>query len=157
MSLRRTDDLAARSFWSVAAEVFGDDNAVVFDISPDTFPAAGGTDPVAVWTCWRDGGPACLGTSLPNVGVQEQIRLLRVRGSFNLVLTGRVDGGNDLRRWLEYRPADPDGRSVAAAWRVDDRTACATPACSDLPSRSTRNRDVTECREVPAKDRRCRL
>ncbi|WP_175441409.1 Ig-like domain-containing protein [Micromonospora humi] len=129
VSLRQSDDLATRSFWSAAAEVFGDDNAVVLDISPDTFPAAGGTDPAVVWTCWRDGGPACLGTGLPNVGVQEQIRLLRVRGSFNLVLAAGTDGGNDLRRWLEYRPADPDGRSVAAAWRVDDRSACATPAC----------------------------
>ncbi|MCZ7436741.1 Ig-like domain-containing protein [Micromonospora sp. WMMC241] len=129
VSLRQSDDLAARSFWSAAAEVFGDDNAVVFDISPDTFPAAGGTDAAAVWTCWRDGGPACLGTGLPNFGVQEQIRLLRVRGSFNLVLAAGIDGGNDLSRWLEYRPADPDGRSVAAAWRVDDRSACATPAC----------------------------
>ena len=44
-------------------------------------------------------------------------------------LAAGIDGGNDLRRWLEYRPADPDGRSVAAAWRVDDRSACATPAC----------------------------
>ena len=91
--------------------------------------AAGGTDPAAVWTCWRDGGPACLDAGLPNFGVQEQIRLLRVQGSFNLVLAAGVDGGNDLRRWLEYRPADPDGRSVAAAWRVDDRSACATPTC----------------------------
>ncbi|MFE2614179.1 Ig-like domain-containing protein [Micromonospora chalcea] len=129
VSLRQSDVLATRSFWSAAAEVFGDDNAVVFDVSPYGFPAAGATDPAAVWTCWRDGGPACLDTGLPNFGVQEQIRLLRVRGSFNLVLAAGIDGGNDLRRWLEYRPADPDGRSVAAAWRVDDRSACATPAC----------------------------
>ncbi|MET8063596.1 Ig-like domain-containing protein [Micromonospora sp. NPDC005686] len=129
VSLRQSDALAARLFWSAAAEVLGDDNAVVFDISPYEFPAAGGTDPATVWTCWRDGGPACLGTSLPAFGVQEQIRLLRLRGSFNLVLAAGIDGGNDLRRWLEYRPADPDGRSVAAAWRVDDRSACATPAC----------------------------
>ncbi|WP_431936088.1 Ig-like domain-containing protein [Micromonospora sp. RP3T] len=129
VSLRQSDDLAARTFWSAAAEVFGDDNAVVLDISPYNFPAAGGADPAVVWTCWRDGGPACLGTGLPTFGVQEQTRLLRVQGSFNLVLAAGIDGGNDLRRWLEYRPADPDGRSVAAAWRVDDRSACATPAC----------------------------
>ncbi|MGC4892213.1 Ig-like domain-containing protein [Micromonospora sp. DT31] len=129
VSLRQSDILATRSFWSAAAEVFGDDNAVVFDISYYDFPAAGGADPAAVWTCWRDGGPACVGTGLSIVGVQEQIRLLRVQGSFNLVLVAGIDGGNDLRRWLEYRPADPDGRSVAAAWRVDDRSACATPAC----------------------------
>ncbi|MFJ1538856.1 Ig-like domain-containing protein [Micromonospora chalcea] len=129
VSLRQSDILATRSFWRAAAEVFGDDNAVVFDISPYDFPAAGGTDPAAVWTCWRDGGSECVGAGLPNFGVQEQIRLLRVQGSFNLVLAAGIDGGNDLRRWLEYRPADPDGRSVAAAWRVDDRSACATPAC----------------------------
>ncbi|WFE41030.1 Ig-like domain-containing protein [Micromonospora sp. WMMD998] len=129
VSLRQSDTSAARTFWSAVAEVFGDDNAVVLDISPDTFPAAGGADPAVVWTCWRDGGPACAGTGLPPFGVQEQIRLLRVQGSFNLVLAAGIDGGNDLSRWREYRPADPDGRSVAAAWRVDDRSACATPAC----------------------------
>ncbi|WP_043322887.1 Ig-like domain-containing protein [Micromonospora sp. M42] len=129
VSLRQSDISATRTFWSAAAEVFGDDNAVVFDISPYDFPAAGGTDPAAVWTCWRDGGSECAGAGLPNFGVQEQIRLLRVQGSFNLVLAAGIDGGNDLSRWLEYRPADPDGRSVAAAWRVDDRSACATPAC----------------------------
>ncbi|MFI2710465.1 Ig-like domain-containing protein [Micromonospora sp. NPDC018662] len=129
VSLRQSDISATRTFWSAAAEVFGDDDAVVFDVSPYAFPAVGGTDPAAVWTCWRDGGPECVGAGLPNFGVQEQIRLLRVQGSFNLVLAAGVDGGNDLRRWLEYRPADPDGRNVAAAWRVDDRSACATPAC----------------------------
>ncbi|BCB90892.1 Ig-like domain-containing protein [Phytohabitans suffuscus] len=118
----------ARSFWRSASEVFGDDNAVVFDISHYGFPASG-ADPALAWTCWRDGGSGCAAAGLPPLGVREQIRLIRLHGAFNLVLAAGVDGGNDLSRWLEYRPADPDGQSVAAAWRVDNRSACAAPSC----------------------------
>ncbi|MFD0745008.1 hypothetical protein ACFQ1L_26745 [Phytohabitans flavus] len=129
VSVRPSDILGPRGLWGSAAQRFGEDSAVVFDVTHYGFPAAGTVDPAAAWTCWQDGGPACFDNGLPNFRVQEQIRLLRLHGSFNLVLAAGLDGGNDLSRWLEFRPADPDGRNVAAAWRVDNRSACATPAC----------------------------
>jgi hypothetical protein len=128
VAVRMTADTGS-GFWGAMAQRFGDDNAVVFDLTSALALAVGTTDPAVAWTCWRDGRPDCGAFSYPGMGVQERIRVLRSRGAFNVVVAGGLDGGNDVSRWLAYRPADPNGRNVAAAWRVGNRSACATPAC----------------------------
>lgn len=129
VALRPTATMSVRDFWTAAALRFGEDNAVVFDLVDKAYPAVSATDPTTAWTCWRDGGADCVALGHPATGVRELVRLIRLYGAFNLVLAGGLDRSNDLSGWMAYRPADPDGRSLAAAWHVDNRSACATPAC----------------------------
>jgi endoglucanase len=118
------------SFWLHAARVFRDDNAVVFDLVDAGYPAVGTADPSLVWNCWRHtgaGGCSEFGSLYP--GTQYLIDQIRRYGAFNVILVGGLDGSNDLSGWLAHRPTDQAGRSLAAAWQVDNASACATPAC----------------------------
>ncbi|MDG4766885.1 Ig-like domain-containing protein [Solwaraspora sp. WMMD406] len=117
-----------RSFWADVARELGSDNRVLFDLYGEHFPAVGDIDPAVAWSCWRDGS-GCRELGWPEYGTQELIRRIRTYGGFNVLLAGGLDGANDLSGWSTYRPADPDGRKIAAAWRVDNRSSCATPAC----------------------------
>jgi len=129
LSVRPTTGLSATSLWLSMAERLGGDNAVVLDVTNPLAPPVGTTDPAIAWDCWQNGGPTCVELGFPPQGPQEVIRVLRIWGSFNVVLAGGLDAGNDLSRWLAHRPADPAGHNVGAAFVVHDRSACATPAC----------------------------
>lgn len=100
---RATTATNLTGFWPHAARVFRDDNAVVFDLS-DKHAAT-------------------------DAQTQYLVDQIRRHGAFNVILVGGLDGSNDLSGWLAHRPTDPDGRSIAAAWHVDNASACATPAC----------------------------
>ncbi|MEH1127785.1 Ig-like domain-containing protein [Micromonospora sp. CPCC 206061] len=98
---RATTAANLTSFWLHAARVFRDDNAVVFDL--------------------------VVGVLRPET--QYLVDQIRRYGAFNVILVGGLDDSNDLSGWLAHRPTDRAGRSLAAAWQVDNNSACATPAC----------------------------
>ncbi|WFE27719.1 Ig-like domain-containing protein [Solwaraspora sp. WMMD791] len=117
----------AKDFWGSVARHLGTDRSVLFDLRSTGYPPADDADPATAWRCWRDATDC--GTGVPYPGMQELVRTVRVYGAFNTLLVGGLDESNDLRGWLAYRPDDPAGRNLAAAWRVDDDAACATPTC----------------------------
>lgn len=116
-----------KDFWGSVAWHLGTDRAVLFDLRSAAYPASDGVDSATAWRCWRDATDC--GAGGPRPGMQELVRIVRVYGAFNILLVGGLDRANDLSGWLAYRPDDPAGRNLAAAWRVDDDSACATPAC----------------------------
>ncbi|WJK39730.1 cellulose binding domain-containing protein [Solwaraspora sp. WMMA2056] len=120
-----------RTFWVDVAAHFDDDNSILFDLYGDAYPAVGELPPDAAWQAWRDGRPSAgLPSDWPEFGADTLIYNIRhFAGSHNTLLIGGLDGGNDLSGWLAYRPDDPAGRNLAAAWRVDDDAACATVTC----------------------------
>ncbi|MCW6005183.1 cellulose binding domain-containing protein [Micromonospora sp. CPCC 205371] len=126
---RATTATNLESLWLDAARVFRDDNTVVFDLVDAGYPTVGTADPSVVWNCWRQTGPDCSGLGILYPGTQSLIDQIRRYGAFNVILVGGLDGSNDLSGWLAHRPTDVAGRSLAAAWHVDNTSACATPAC----------------------------
>jgi hypothetical protein len=103
------------TLWRQLATTFKDDPAVLFDLYNEPHSIT--------WQCWRDG----CGTY---AGMQELVTAVRETGARNpLVLTG-PSWGNELTRWLAYRPHDPLGNLVAGV-HVYPESGCASQACLD--------------------------
>jgi hypothetical protein len=101
--------------WQSIATTFRGDPAVLFDLYNEPHGIT--------WDCWRDG----CGTY---AGMQELVDAVRAAGASNpLVLTG-PSWGNELSRWLEFKPADPLGNLVAGV-HVYPESGCATRECMD--------------------------
>ncbi|MFE2507837.1 cellulose binding domain-containing protein [Streptomyces naganishii] len=117
----------APSFWSSAAGVFKDDQAVVLDLFNEPYPDRATGDAAGAWKCWRDGG-ACPGIGYRVAGMQELVDAVRQTGARNVLLAGGLAYSNDLSQWLAHRPADPAG-NVAAAYHVYNFNSCANEGC----------------------------
>lgn len=101
--------------WRSIATTFRDDTAVLFDLYNEPHDVT--------WACWRDG---CDGYA----GMAELVTAVRSAGATQpLVLTG-PSWGNEISRWLAYRPSDPRDNLVAGV-HVYPANGCATTTCLD--------------------------
>ncbi|GGX90766.1 cellulose binding domain-containing protein [Streptomyces anandii] len=117
----------APSFWSSAAGVFKDDQAVVLDLFNEPYPDRATGNAADAWRCWRDGG-TCPGIGYRVAGMQELVDAVRAAGAKNVILAGGLAYSNDLSQWLAHRPSDPAG-NVAAAYHVYNFNSCANESC----------------------------
>lgn len=106
-------------FWRSVAATFRDDGAVLFGVY--------GSPHDVSWSCWRDGGAAC-STGYRAAGMQTLVDAVRSTGATQPIAVSGIGWGNDLTRWLRYRPADKRGALVAEA-HVHDHSACADVTC----------------------------
>jgi endoglucanase len=112
-------DHAAR-FWASVASYFRDDPGVVFDLFNEPHDIS--------WECWRDGCTTDAGAAV--VGMQSLVDAVRGTGATQPVIVGGVSFANDLSRWLEFRPNDPIGQTVAG-FHLYNHNRCNTTACWD--------------------------
>jgi endoglucanase len=108
------DDRSVR-FWSSVATVFRDRPWVVFDAFNEPHDIS--------WECWRDG---CDGYA----GMQDLVDAIRSVGATQPIVLSGLEWGEDLRRWLEYRPDDPEEALVAGVHLYDFKR-CVTTSCWD--------------------------
>lgn len=101
--------------WRSLATTFRGDKAVLFDLYNEPYGIT--------WECWRDGCG-------DYAGMQELVNAVRSTGATNpLVLTG-PSYGNEISRWLTYKPADPLNNLVAGV-HIYPESGCATRECVD--------------------------
>jgi endoglucanase len=122
------DAAQAVPFWTSVAQTFKGNDAVLFDVFNEPYPAGGSE--AAEWTCWLRGGSACasLGIGYPVAGMQTLVSTIRAAGAGNVILLSGLRYANDLTGWKQYEPADPD-HNLAASWHSYNFNACVTEAC----------------------------
>ena len=109
------DKAYGATLWRSIATTFKNDKAVLFDLYNEPHGIT--------WECWRDGCG-------DYAGMQELVTAVRSTGATHpLVLTG-PSYGNEISRWLTYRPADPMDNLVAGV-HIYPESGCATRVCVD--------------------------
>jgi len=109
------DKAYGAELWRSLATTFRADKAVLFDLYNEPYGIT--------WECWRDGCG-------DYAGMQELVDAVRSTGATNpLVLTG-PSYGNEISRWLTYKPADPLNNLVAGV-HIYPESGCATRECVD--------------------------
>lgn len=99
--------------WRSIATTFRGEDAVLFDLY---------NEPHSIdWACWRDGCDTY-------AGMQEIVNAVRETGATNVLLATGPSWGNELGRWLSFRPQDPL-QNVAAGVHVYPESGCASQAC----------------------------
>ena len=119
------------TFWTQVANAFKGNDAVLFDLFNEPYPDAADNwaNPVAEWTCLRDGG-TCAGFTYEVAGMQDLVDAVRATGATNVILSAGIRWTNDLSRWLAYKPNDPTG-NLMASWHTYNFNACITVSCWD--------------------------
>lgn len=102
----------ANTYWSSVANVFKGNPAVVFDLYNEPYPDRN-RDTTAAWKCTRDGG-TCPGVGFQVAGSQEMLNAVRATGSTNVVLVSGPEYAGSVRRWAEFKPADPLNQIAAS-------------------------------------------
>ncbi len=115
-------------FWTDVATAFRGNDAVIFELYNEPWPDSN-FDSDAAWLCWRDGG-ACPGVPFEAAGMQTLVNAVRATGATNVIAIAGVQYANTLTRWLEFRPADPLGNTVATL-HVYDFDICRDASCFD--------------------------
>ena len=108
-------------FWREVADAFRDDRRVLFDLYDEPHEVD--------WFCWRDGCTHPSG-GLRVAGMQQLIDAVREAGAKQPIMVGGLDFANDLGRWLDLPPFDPESQLVAS-FHTDDRSRCSTERCWD--------------------------
>jgi endoglucanase len=117
------------NFWSQVATAFKGNGAVVFDLFNEPYPErADNYNETEGWQCWLNGGSSCVGISYTVAGMQQLVDAVRAAGTSNVIMLGGLEYSNDLTRWLQYKPTDPDGNLVAS-WRSYNFNTCSTQSC----------------------------
>ena len=93
------------AFWESAAIYFRNDKNVIFDIFNEPYPdrAPGANNP---WGCLKDGG-WCAGIGYQVAGMQSLVDAIRNKGVNNVIMVSGLAYSNDLSKWLDYVPSDP--------------------------------------------------
>lgn len=123
------DDAESVPFWSSVASAFKGNDAVIFDLFNEPYPdqALPGQD--VAWECWLEGGAACSpGISYAVAGMQTLVNAVRAAGANNVIMLGGLAHSTNLKKWLDYEPADPD-HNLVASWHSYNSGGCRTPAC----------------------------
>lgn len=109
------DKAYGATLWRSIATTFRGDKAVLFDLYNEPHSIT--------WECWRDGCG-------DYAGMAELVAAVRSTGATNpIVLTG-PSWGNELTRWLTFRPADP-AHNLVAGVHIYPESGCATRECVD--------------------------
>jgi endoglucanase len=115
----------APDFWRSVAKKFGNNRSVVFNLINEPY--------ITSWACYRDGGcetPRVGGLGRWRVvGTGSVVRTIRSTGAANPIIVAGLNFSNDLSRWLEYAPPDPDHAILAGAHVYFDDLGCEDPAC----------------------------
>lgn len=102
------------AYWTVMANAFKDDPALIFDLYNEPWPGNGG-NAVANWLCIRDGGSGVAGSGSPcagqgftyvAAGMQEMLTAVRNTGATNVVMVGGTNWAGYLDKWQTYKPTD---------------------------------------------------
>lgn len=116
-------------FWSSVASTFKGNNAVIFDLFNEPYPASALSTEAAAWECWRNGGAYCSpGIHYPVAGMQTLVNTVRATGATNVIMLGGLGYANDLSQWLAYEPADPD-HNLVASWHSYNFNGCTDESC----------------------------
>lgn len=100
-------------FWASVAGAFAGQPGVVFEVFNEPHSIG--------WDCWRNG---CGGWA----GMQDLVDAVRQAGARQPIIVTGLEWGNDLRGWMEHRPADPL-ESLVAGVHVYDFNRCSTRDC----------------------------
>jgi hypothetical protein len=140
-------------FWRSVATTFKDNRSVVFEVFNEPNLANGRL----TWSCLRDGctlpnrcadcaegfveeggevNHGCRRCPTPRkpqgryraAGMQALVDTVRSTGATQPIIVPGLDYTNDLRRWLAFKPNDPQGQ-VAASFHSYDSGRCRDVAC----------------------------
>lgn len=109
-------------YWSLMANEFKDDPAVIFDLYNEPWPGNGSNTALA-WQCIRDGGSGTstatgpckgMGFSYVAAGMQEMLNAVRATGATNVVMVGGTNWAGYLDKWTTYKPIDPLNQLAAS-------------------------------------------
>jgi endoglucanase len=106
------DQSHAPAFWKLAAQRFGHNDSVLFDLYNEPRPD-GAADSTRAWQCILHGG-TCAGVSYQAAGMQELVNDVRGAGATNVLMIGGTNSAEKLDQWLKYKPHDPLGRIAAS-------------------------------------------
>lgn len=131
---RMMADDRSPAFWSSVAATFKDDRGVLFDAFNEPYSRDAVT---LTWLCWRGGG--CPGMVRNDgeaddrrrfliTGMSALVAAIRGAGAPQPILLGGLDYANDLRGWLDARPADDQ---LVASFHNYRGQRCNTAACWD--------------------------
>ena len=125
------DAAQAVPFWASVARTFKSNDSVVFDLfnepSASTVQAPGAS--ADGWNCWKNGG-RCPGIPYQVAGMQRLVNTVRSTGANNVLMLGGLKLSNDLSKWKQNEPNDPD-HNLAASWHSYPNEGCATASCWD--------------------------
>jgi endoglucanase len=102
----------ANDYWKSVAGYFKNSPAVLFDLYNEPYPDSN-KDTTAAWTCVRDGG-TCPGVGFVAAGMQEMLNSVRSTGAKNPVMIAGPEYAGSLKRWMEFKPNDPENQLVAS-------------------------------------------
>ncbi len=60
--------------------------------------------------------------------MQSLVDAIRSTGASNVLMLGGLAYSNDLTKWLEFKPTDPND-DLVASWHAYDYNACSTKTC----------------------------
>jgi len=115
------------SFWTQVANTFKNNTATLFDIFNEPYPDNNNWNSQTGWTCWRDGGN-CNGVAYDSAGMQTLVSAVRATVATNILTLGGLAYSNSLAMWLQYKPTDPTGNTIAS-WHVYNFNYCKEQGC----------------------------
>jgi hypothetical protein len=122
------DAAQAIPFWTSMAKTFMNNNAVIFDVFNEPFPARV-TGEAQAWRCWLRGSDCTgLGIDYQVAGMQSLVTAIRSTGARNLIIIGGLAYADDLTGWLAHAPRDP-AHNLAVSWHSYSWNACVTVSC----------------------------
>ena len=135
-------DAESLEFWESAAREYAGNPSVIFDAFNEPYSrynnATASWALELSWECWRDGG--CLapvqddrteplnGETYQAVGMARVVETIRAAGATQPIILGGLDYANDLRKWLDHAPRDPQ---LIAAIHSYPFKRCNNVACWD--------------------------
>jgi endoglucanase len=124
------DKAQAVPFWTSVAQMFKNNDSVVFDLFNEPYPQAFTGSEASGWRCWLNGGSDCPGLDYQAVGMQSLVNTVRATGARNVIMAAGIGWANDLSQWLKYKPSDPD-HNLAASWHSYNFNPCNSATCWD--------------------------
>lgn len=130
----------APAFWRSVAKRFKHDPNVAFDLYNEPFLYTSYLqDPLAdFWYCWREGctlnqyltggTPYTRGYKWRAVGMQTLVNVIRAAGATNMILVPGLDWANDISKWLQTAPSDPD-HNIVVSWHSYPGETCGQESC----------------------------
>jgi endoglucanase len=103
--------------WNQIGLLFRSDHRILFDLYARPHDIG--------WSCWLNG---CRRGGKRLVGMQELLNAVRAANARQPVILRGLDGGADLRGWLQHAPVDAAGQLVAG-FRLASGSRCGERAC----------------------------
>nr|BAQ94505.1 GH5 cellulase [Nephotettix cincticeps] len=115
-------------FWTDVANMFKDDQGIIFDLFNEPFPERQITDRNQAWQCWKTGRHECPGFEYEVAGMQDLVNAVRETGAKNLIMLGGLSFANDMEGWRENLPYDPED-NLAASMHNYNFNSCTNIDC----------------------------